>query len=246
MKTKILVIGALPPPTGGMETVTEQMSKMKLKDYHIKIFNVAKNKIIKSNMIFNILNFVYRCFKLIMTILLENPKIIHIHITVNRDFLQKAIYIKIAKMLNKKIIVHIHGGAFKEFYDKSSKNKKQKITRVLNSVDSLIVLSRSWYEFFKGLCPKQKIYVLSNSVDIEIIEEYRKKHNNKNAFRILYVGRIEKQKGINELITAFSKIRNENLFLDIMGVFMNNEKEIRKLTENLNFFEIPKSLFCDN
>jgi glycosyltransferase involved in cell wall biosynthesis len=235
MKNRVLVIGALPPPVGGMETVTEHMSNLKLKDYDMEIFNVAKNKIIKSNIIFNLINFAYRCIKLMAVSIIKNPDIMHFHITVNRDFLQKSILIKISKLLNKKIIIHIHGGAFKEFYRNSSKNKKENIKRTLNSADLLIVLSEGWKNYFKKLCPGQIIHVIPNCVDSNTISRYNLKYKEKNRkiFNILFVGRIERQKGIYELLKAFSQIKNQNSYLYIMGSFVNNEKEINQLTIKL-------------
>lgn len=254
MKTKILVIGALPPPTGGMETVTEQMANLKLRNYDIKIFNVAKNKIIKSNIIFNTLNFFYRCIKLFFTIILTNPKMIHVHITINKDFLQKSAFIKISKLLNKKVILHIHGGGFKDFYNESSSYKKKNIIKTLNSVNSIITLSDSWQDYFKKLCHNKNIFVLPNAVDLKTISYYSNKNlknlkninksnqsQNNTSFRLLFIGRIEKQKGIYELLKALKEINeekkhkknnyNNKIVLDCMGSFTNNENEIRTLVE---------------
>ncbi|HIJ01803.1 TPA: glycosyltransferase family 4 protein [Candidatus Woesearchaeota archaeon] len=244
MKKKVLVIGALPPPIGGMETVMEQMENINLKEYEIRVFNAAKSKTIKSNILFNVINFLYRCSKLIIKVLTEKPEIVHVHLTAYKDFLQKDIFIKIVKLLNKKLIIHIHGGAFKDFYEKSSKNKRIKIIKTLDSADSLIVLSEIWYNYFKTLCPQQKIYILPNTIDFKLISQYRRKYSKKNKriINLLFVGRIEKQKGIFELLNAFSQIEDEKMTLNIMGPFMNNEKEIMGLIEKLGIYRKVKFL----
>lgn len=239
---KILVIGALPPPTGGMTTVMEQMSSLKFKNYDIIIFNVAKNKIIKSNIVFNVINFIYRCIKLFLVLVIYNPYIVHIHMSSYKDFSQKRVFHKICKLLNKKTILHIHGGAFIDFYNTS--NNKKSIVNTLNSADLLIVLSDYWKDFFKKLCPDKKIVVLPNAVDMKISNKYSKISKNDKTYNVLFVGRLEKQKGIFDLIKAFNMIKDDNIKLLLMGPFMNNEKEIKDLIKKLNISD--KIVFLGN
>lgn len=242
--TKVLVIGPLPPPAGGMETILNQISFMRYKNIKIKIFNTSKKRIIKSLIVFNLLNFIYRSIKLTYILLFYRPDLLHIHTASSKSFWQNHIYFQICKIFNKKIILHIHGGAFKDFYTHSNKFIKARIIKTLNSADSLIVLSNYWFNFFKTLCPTQKIHILPNSIDLDIISKYNIKKSKKidNKYNILFVGRIEKQKGIYELLNAFSEIKNKNLFLYIMGPFMNNEREIRTLTKKLKISNRVKFL----
>jgi glycosyltransferase involved in cell wall biosynthesis len=237
MKKKVLVIGALPPPTGGMETVMEQMMNFKFKDYELIPFNVAKTQLIKSNIIFNTVNFIYRCFKLFFIILIKKPEIIHIHVTVELDFLQKTIYQKIAKFLNKKTILHIHGGAFKEFYNNASKNKKKMINSALLSSNALITLSKGWREYYHKIVPGQKIYVLPNAIDLKIISKYKKLRKKSKEVRILYVGRVTKQKGIYELLEAMKLLKNHKIHLFVMGQYNDNEQAIKNICQNYKIQE---------
>jgi glycosyltransferase involved in cell wall biosynthesis len=116
-----------------------------------------------------------------------------------------------------------------------------------NIYPNSIILKK--YIIENKFCKKEKLKVIgkgsSNGIDTtffyrtpQIIE---KAHNLKtelkipdNAFIFLFVGRIVKDKGINELIEAFSKIENKNTYLILVG---NYEQDLDPL-ENKTYIEI--------
>ena len=170
--SKVLVIGALPPPSGGMETVMEQMMSLKFDDYELIPFDVAKNSTIKSNILFNSITFIYRCIKLIGVLIVKQPKIVHIHMAAYMDFWQKAIYMKIANMFNKHTILHMHGSKFKEFYSKS--RKKETIRKIIESSKAVIVLSESWKKYYSSIAKKSKIHIVKNAVESIDYNRYKR------------------------------------------------------------------------
>jgi len=239
MKNKVLVIGPLPPPTGGIGTVVEQMKSMDIRGYNISIFNTSKNKIIKSNLIFNTLNFMYRCLKLINILLIERPRIIHIHTASHKSFWQNNIYHKICKIFHKRTILHMHGGEFEKFYNSANQST---IVRTLQSADMLIVLTEGWKKFYEHINANKNIVVVPNAVNLDVIKKYYSyRTKSSKTIKLLFVGRIERQKGIYELLKATSILKDKEIQLYIMGQFMNNEKEIRdlcakyKITDKVTF-----------
>lgn len=92
----------------------------------------------------------------------------------------------------------------------------------------------------------QKIKIINNPIS-QKIELYQKKINsfkrphNKNNSYLLFIGRLEKQKGIHYLLKAFSKIDNKDIFLKILGKG-SLELELKNLAKDLDiesrvFFE---------
>lgn len=73
--------------------------------------------------------------------------------------------------------------------------------------------------------PAEKFVVIHNGVDISKFVNLSKDEptnenvdsESKNDFRILFVGRILKEKGINEIVKLFSGGRFGNVYLDILG-----------------------------
>ncbi len=153
--------------------------------------------------------------------------IVHINMASDSSYYRKLYFIHVAKLFHKKVLIHQHGGDFQNFYYRDNTEKGQTKIRVnLKRADKMIVLSDSWKEFFEKLVPEDKIEVLPNAVKIP--ENYEKDYNNQN---ILFLGRLCKDKGINELIDAVCELHQEfsEVHLYLGGVWEN--EELRKKAE---------------
>lgn len=228
-KVRVLVIGGLPPPIGGVETVMENMMSLRPKGFELIAFDVAKSRLIKSNIIFNSINFIYRCIKLFFVMLKVKPDIVHVHFAAGKDFWQKAVFMLISKMFKNKTILHMHSGKFPEFYNTS--RRKNLIKRLMHMGDGIIVLTKGWEVFYREILRCKNIHILNNSIDLEVITRYASHHKRSKTKRMLFVGRIETPKGIYELLWALKKLRDMDIHLYVMGPFMKNEKEIRALCD---------------
>lgn len=143
--------------------------------------------------------------------------IVHIHMASDASFYRKSLFILLAKIYRKKLIVHEHGGNFREFYYESKSKLKQRfICRVLNLADKFIVLSEEWYEFFNPIVKKELLQIVNNAIVVPDIE--KKEYRNHS---ILYLGRITPEKGIRELVSAFEYVRKKypDSVLYLGGIF---------------------------
>jgi glycosyltransferase involved in cell wall biosynthesis len=228
-KIRVLIIGALPPPPGGMEVLMQAMVKIKLKKFEIIPMNVAKTKNIRSNKIFNSLNFMYRIIKLIGILLFKKIDIVHIHVSSGWGFWQKSIYQQIASMMGKKTILHMHGGPFVEFYNSQKGIKRKIINRTLTTADRIIALTPGWKSFYKKITSEEKIDVIANFVDIPNIQKKYKRIPG----RILFVGRVQKEKGIYELLEAIRLLDDKKISLAIVGPLDIAQKDIKEHIKKL-------------
>ena len=165
---------------------------------------------------------------------IDDFDIIHIHMASRRSTYRKIKYIKIAKKHNKKIVLHVHGGGFKKFYDEECTTSQRKhIRRWLKEVDRIIVLSDVWKEYFNKILNYEKIEVIYNGVKANNI-----KYNFDKKDKLLFVGRINKEKGIYDLLEAMKIIieRFPKIELNVCGTGDNLQKIIKKLnlTTNIN------------
>lgn len=66
--------------------------------------------------------------------------------------------------------------------------------------------------------PEEKVRVIHNGIDPkDIFQGLRANSRDGNSVRLVFVGRIEKSKGLKELIEVFAEIKADNLCLDIIG-----------------------------
>lgn len=105
-------------------------------------------------------------------------------------------------------------------------DKRKQLLKMLKTVDAVTVVSEALKNVLikEASIPADKITAIPNGVDVTQfksadMKECRKILNlNMNDEIILYVGRLSSEKGIDSLITAFSKLENrENLKLYIVG-----------------------------
>lgn len=163
-------------------------------------------------------------------ILLPFYDIVHIHVSYNNSAKRKLIFARIAKLLNKKIIVHFHPSTEKLLF------RNDKYTQILQTLFSysnlLIVLSPQWIKWINQAFPENKftMKVLYNPCPI-VHRDFAKKQK-----RILFAGTLNERKGYNRLLIAFSKICQNHK--DWKLIFAGNG-EIDKAKELQKQYNIP-------
>lgn len=124
-------------------------------------------------------------------------KLIHLHCASGGSFIRKSFVAYAGKILSKKVVMHIHGGAFSDFYDQSGKLIKIYISTSLKISDLLICLSDQWLHYFTDQFNLQNVQVLGNPVQpLELTPRVSEAKN----IKILFLGKICKEKGIYDLI----------------------------------------------
>ncbi|MDD2797092.1 MAG: glycosyltransferase family 4 protein [Bacteroidales bacterium] len=173
----------------------------------------------------NLIIYVFSIFKLFLTLIFNRKiEIVHIHGASNGSFLRKYFLFLIAKYLfTKKIIYHIHGGGFANFYSICNKFKKALIAHFINKSDVIFCLSKSWETFYKSTFKQTNIQVIPNIIDYPL--NLSSKRNN-TKITLLFLGLISNSKGIFDLVSVISKNKlkyNEKLTLIIGGIGEQNK-----------------------
>ncbi len=168
---------------------------------------------------------------------LPSYDIIHIHLASDNSFWRKSLFIKKARKLGKKIIIHQHGGDFKNYHDiQISPEKKAQMDNILNMADKLIVLTPSWKDYFSKIIDADRICVIPNGVVLP--PDDRGVHD---LHKILYLGRICTDKGIGELIDAVTALHKDDPAIELYlgGIFetrTDSDISIKKRVEENSDF----------
>ncbi|SET02178.1 Glycosyltransferase involved in cell wall bisynthesis [[Clostridium] aminophilum] len=135
--------------------------------------------------------------------LVKKYDIVHIHMAAQASFDRKSLFVKRAKKIGKKIIIHQHAADFdKYFFEQVDDKKRTRIKEIFGLADKVIVLSEEWAEFFgKNVCDQGKIEVLYNGV---VMPEYEKKDYSDH--NVLMLGRLGERKGTYDLLKAIPKV----------------------------------------
>jgi glycosyltransferase involved in cell wall biosynthesis len=144
------------------------------------------------------------------------------------------------------VILHVHGG---KFITKGTKNllfRKLAQSLFVNS-KHVIVLSQSEQDVLKEKFKFSNSRVLSNSIDTSTFNSKKKKTIG-DPPNLLYLGRIEKNKGIVELVEALKLLKSDfNFRFVLCGTGPLVEYCIKECNENLGInFEYKGVVFGDN
>lgn len=227
-KLKLLVIGPVPPPMGGVGSFIfntlkreEISSKYRVVLHRTGHRNEKRSKPLQLIMdLGDFLKFlVHRKFK--------DVSITHLHTSSYWSFFRNVPYAFVVRHLSDSaLIIHIHGGRFSEFYDESSPLIKRLIRSTLKKSDKLIVTSPIWIEAISKICDNEAlIEAVPNGFDPDVFYVM-----DKNGARteiglplekhiIVSIGYYEEVKGYRYLIEAMAKVKEkrEDVALYIIG-----------------------------
>jgi glycosyltransferase involved in cell wall biosynthesis len=209
---------------GGIGAVLDVYSK------HVKPFKFVPTYVTKSFFRQSI-TYVAAIFKLIWLCITDRQiRILHIHHASRGSFLRKSLLVIIGKLFGKKIILHIHGGGFHNFYSRS-KLLKPFIRWTLESSDALICLSEMWKDYYSSTFKLKRLVIINN-----VIEEPAAlpKHEHNGSLNLLFLGHVTEKKGVFDLLNVLATNRNEfthKVKVTIGGVG-EDERLIKTISDN--------------
>jgi len=153
----------------------------------------------------------------------EEPDIVHVNPSLgSRALVRDGFLLVIAKMLGKKVLVFNHG--WNLGYENVIRERYLWLFRkVFFRADAFIVLANCFRNHLADMGYEGPIYVETTAVDDSFSSEcYRSSNGRKKTgdpFRILFLARIEKAKGIYEALDAYRivKMGNPQATLTIAG-----------------------------
>ena len=231
----ILLIGSLPPPITGQSISFSYLTRLTNKR-RFRIYNTNKTSFI----FFNYLDSLF----ILPTYMLFNQFdcIYFLGSRSKLGFLRQLPFLTIAILKRIKLINHLHGADFKQFFKKAG-FLKSIIKWVYKKVDTSIVLLEEMKDQFKAF-PKMKLEVVPNAVSNEFESLAITFPKEK---RITFLSNIMASKGIIEFLTASKQLLKDDrsIRIDIAGDFISDnylpKNQIKK--KFLDLFEGLKNDF---
>jgi len=229
-QVKTIMIGTDMNSFGGMSSVIKLYSESGLLGKNVIYLSSYKD----GSIIFKIGFFGIFLIKYIFLLLTDKKiKLVHIHTATKGSFFRKSIALLIAKLFNKKVLLHIHAAEFNIFYDRSPFFVKQFITTILDKSDVIIALSNQWKTDIREKTKNANIIVLYNPTVIKEIH-----HNENKKVKVLFMGRLGKRKGTYDIIEAAKYLKNQDIEINLYGD--GEIKEFERLVVDNNLQEKVK------
>lgn len=187
-----------------------------------------------SNSLPKIISIPLKYIEFIITILRFD--LIHLNPSFNKkSFVRDAIYALTTKLFKKKLIVYWHGWDNK-FEDKVQSSTCLKILFNLSykKANCSIVLGTIFKNKLINLGYTNKIVIETNTAENDFIDtEIIRSINNKKEIKLLFLSRIEEEKGIFTAIDTLMQLnRTQNSFKLYIAGSGSLENEIKKIAES--------------
>lgn len=144
-------------------------------------------------------------FHFLKALILDRPDIVHVHSSFGPSFYRKLPFIYLSCLWHIPVVNHIHGSEIGRFYEDARAFKKRLVRKVYGKCSRMIVLSEEWKQKIAKIVPPERIDVLENYCVLP--EEPYDSGRNRN--QILYLGKLEKDKGSYDMADILEKIRKE-------------------------------------
>lgn len=155
---------------------------------------------------------------------LSHCDIVHVNMASDVSYYRKSIFIRTAYRFHKKIIIHQHGGDFQTFYQRELSDKgRKRLEDVFAKADAVIVLTSFWEKFFARIVDKKKIVVIPNGIGLPQMSNRKY-----GTHKLLFLGRICKEKGIEELLETVVGLsqKYQDIQLYLGGIFEDEDLKI--------------------
>lgn len=225
-KIRVLMCSSDRKEKGGMNSVIDQLMDHDWGE-HFRFSYLATH--ITGNPIKKTLFFMNAYKKLKKLIKKNTFDVIHIHMSYKGSFYRKYYVTKLCKKNNKKVIIHLHGSEFKDFYNSGNEKRKKQIRELFTIADASIVLGEDWKKFISGIAPKANVIVINNAVALPNIQTRTISDNR----TFLFLGALIQRKGVVDLLEAVKQMKNRNVsnFHVLIAGSGAEENQLKEYTE---------------
>lgn len=226
-KPTVLILGKLPPPYMGPAIATSIILNSSLKDrFRLLHLDTKANESLQTlgkwslGKLLRNLGIYFRMFRILIT---RRPSLVLIPISqTTTGYLKDVIFIVLAKITFRKVIVQLRGSDFQNWLQKSSPLTRWFVRFTLGRTQGVIVLGNKLKSLFQSIFPEEKIFVVPNGGNYPL--KYAEKNNEK--VRVLYLANLQASKGIEDVLQAIALLPvaiKEQIQVDVVGNWRKEE-----------------------
>jgi glycosyltransferase involved in cell wall biosynthesis len=241
-KPKVIFLGKLPPPYIGPAVAAELILKSDLKNrynlIHLDTSDHRDGNTLSKIDFNNVFIAIRQYFRLFYLLIRHRPQAVYIpsqQTTIG--FLRDIPFIFLSKLFRKKVICHLRGGNFKNWYNSSGSIMKSLTRFTLKFIDIQIVLGNNLKSLFNDFIPQNRIHIVPNGGNFSIPPKNQTKEN----IQLLYLGNFIESKGVFDCIKAMKFLKDTNCELTCAGKFRDKEFE-EEVKEYIRIFKLPVTL----
>ena len=214
---RILIIGPTPPPYNGMSVLTENLLKSNLgKQFEIILLDTADRRGLTNVGRFdwhNLLLALRHGLSFSWLLISKRPDVVYVCVAQNTPgYLRDCFFLVPSRLLGRRVVLHLHGSAFRSFYLRSPALLRMLIRWTLADVRRVVVLGESLRGVFTGLVPEDRIVVVSNGIEAVplVAGGATLSAVRSDGYRqVVYLGTLMKAKGFMEVLRSVPLVLRE-------------------------------------
>jgi glycosyltransferase involved in cell wall biosynthesis len=211
--SELLIIGPTPPPFHGVavaiQTLLQSDIVRRFRTCHLDLADRRGIQHVNQPDWHDVVLFLRQWLKLIGMLVRTCPAVSYLVLSQSTiGFLRDSLLIWPAYMRGSRIVVHLHGGNFRDWFRGCSWIVKTYIKVVLGCVTRAIVLGESLKGQFDDLIAQHRIAVVPNGIDWTESSRHKSTPRGGSRFRILHLSTLSHLKGALVLIQAVPLVIN--------------------------------------
>ena len=132
----------------------------------------------------------------------DGRAVLHVHSASRASFWRKCGFMALGLAAGCPIVLHVHGGGFRRFYELECGAAQRRVVRFfLDRAACVIVLSERMRTWLTGVTRNRRLVCIPNPAHSRAYAAVEQPRD-----LVLFVGRIEREKGVLDLLEAFAAI----------------------------------------
>ena len=201
MKPRVLMLGPLPPPVGGMASVVANLCDALREDCELALLNTVKTTASDRSLGTALRVHAGLLLHLARSCLKARP-VVHIHTCSWFSFWRNAADVLVARLCGARVVLHIHGAEFHQFLASLPPARARLARAVLAGCDRVVTLGPRWQALLGDWCDPARVTVLVNGVAIGPAATRPRGA----AFTIVCFANYERRKAQDDLIRAVARL----------------------------------------
>jgi glycosyltransferase involved in cell wall biosynthesis len=221
-ESKLLIIGPTPPPFHGVavaiQTLLQSDLVKRFRAHHLDLADRRGIQHVNKPDLHDVLLFIRQWMKLVRVLIGTSPAVSYLVLSQSTiGFLRDSMLIWPAYLSGSHVVLHLHGGNFREWFLGRSWFMKRYVRAVLRRVTRAIVLGESLKRQFEGLIDEKQIAVVPNGIDWSSNDVGQNVPRVGSRFRILHLSTLSHLKGALVLLQAVPFVVHQRK--DVVFVF---------------------------
>jgi glycosyltransferase involved in cell wall biosynthesis len=204
-RPSVLMLGPLPPLTGGMATVACNLRDSDLQHLcDMETINSGKTTPAGRPFLSGVWAQTRLLFRILSTIRRRHVHLVHIHTCALFSFWRDIVHMLAVRAVGCRVIWHLHDGTFPRFISEGNRLKRAAIRWALRRGAATIVLSDSTLEALRPHAPGVRWRVVPNGVPLNQAQRDGKDPEDAadRPLTLIFLGNLTRRKGAYDLIAA--------------------------------------------